>query len=164
MDFSNYTMKDDRLHADIEEAERFIELLDEWRKMIQDAADQIWTSPESREVWEFFGHDADHLSENWRAYTLAWILKILLSTPQKADIKYSKYLKRFVKKVKKLKQEMRVAQFQTGLTKYQNLLSPSFSTLAFCTELADGVSHEKENNSVLFHIIRERADLICRQS
>lgn len=137
-----------------------------WRNLIQADAQDIWTSPRSREIWEFSGQsDLDDIAKKWCAYTFVWILG-LSKTKEESRVRrgYAKYLKRFLKVRKSLKKKMRAAHFNEGAEKFMHLLDPTVSADAVCQDLAETVGNERESDSLVFHILKQRPDLFVTAS
>lgn len=91
--------------------------LNAWRKVIQDDAFDLWTSPEASKIWEFYSEnkslnvagntgrspsdisEADRLCKAYCAHTFAWVRSLLTSGmgDLRAERVYRKYLRRFEK-------------------------------------------------------------------
>ena len=131
-----------------------------WVSILKRDSEDLWKSAESKEIWEFHGQNVCDLAKNWFAYTLVWILPLIKAEDSTlGERTYSKYISRFYAVRASKLMEMRASHYRAGVDRVSHILDPLSTSLAICDELATSVSQEKEQGSILFHILRKRPDL-----
>lgn len=140
--------------------------LNEWRLLIQESAQELWTSSESREIWEFHGQDVDRIYTNWSAYTFVRFLALIKSNDRsRMQRAYQAYLDRFmaVRDVRKIK--LRESRFEAGVEQYRALCGdPAVSDDRICVVIANELVRESESASLVYVLLRQRPDLFCRRA
>ena len=145
----------------------------QWRQQVQETAHRLWRSAEACHHWSYFGLDADTLAQEWYDFTLEWVLAHLDHgcRHQRLQKRYELYVKRFELALVALR-EKRNREFVATLDKYNDLLNPSTNISSMhsghCPEaswtedLARLATQEKDADTLLFHIVRQRPDVIVR--
>jgi len=150
----------------------------EWREQVQATAHRLWLSPEACHHWSYFGLDAHTLAQQWYDFTLEWVLTHLDQgcRHQRMQKRYELYVKRFELALIALR-ERRNMELIATLDKYNDLLNPSTTTnnsssihsgrrhrseASWTEDLARLAMQEKDADTLLYHIVRQRPDVIVR--
>jgi hypothetical protein len=133
-----------------------------WNGLALDDAQALWSSPESQEVWSHYGYDVRSLQEAWYAYVIGWI-QVHLASGTRSKVIMKEY-RRFVDRTQRLfarcQQEKRKDDLAATLGNMSPLFEPGASMASSCIQRILEV--ERESESALFCLLRERPDLMAQ--
>lgn len=111
-------------------------------------------------LWTYFEHDSAEIKNQWETHTADWIKKFLVQNTKdkRIESQYKKYVQRFRKLAKAMKQRKCQEDYAATVQKHLHLLD-ALSTVS-ASDLVE-VGKDKEGDSALFNLLRNRPDLLA---
>lgn len=138
--------------------------LNAWRILISADAHELWTNPDDStlKVWTYFGYDPHYLSKIFSAHTFLKVVSLLKDG--RGDLRteraYANYLAGFHQVKTTLKSRLRKDEFSMAIEKHSFLFHHNFSAARLVAHLVETVPLECECDSLIFHILTQRPDII----